>query len=321
MLAEPSRERALAWFDKGGEAPLLLKSNLISTVHRHLPLDLALTPVIENGKVAGLSIHAGLWTSAALSAPPQAVPVLRARLTQLENKFGFDPKGHTGKALTHALTALPHDLVAAFQPDQLEELALTAMSLADRPRPKLVIVRSTLGRHLFAFVWLPRDDLTTARRVAIGEMLSDAANADLQSWSIAMEDGVVALIRYTLDLRGETRIPDTAPLDARLEKMVRGWRPAVESALGEHVEPARAARLALRHAAAFPTGYRTANAPEEASCDILRLAALDGADDRQVRLYRCARGTPRLKIYRYGGPIVVGGYYGGYRGGYYRHYR
>ncbi|TPG20022.1 glutamate dehydrogenase [Sphingomonas koreensis] len=305
MLAEPSRERALAWFDKGGEAPLLLKSNLISTVHRHLPLDLALTPVIENDKVAGLSIHAGLWTSAALSAPPQAVPVLRARLTQLENKFGFDPKGHTGKALTHALTALPHDLVAAFQPDQLEELALTAMSLADRPRPKLVIVRSTLGRHLFAFVWLPRDDLTTARRVAIGEMLSDAANADLQSWSIAMEDGVVALIRYTLDLRGETRIPDTAPLDARLEKMVRGWRPAVESALGEHVEPARAARLALRHAAAFPNGYRTANAPEEASCDILRLAALDGADDRQVRLYRCARGTPRLKIYRYGGPIAL----------------
>jgi glutamate dehydrogenase len=32
------------------------------------------------------------------------VPVLRTRLAALEKKFGFDPKGHTGKALTHALT-------------------------------------------------------------------------------------------------------------------------------------------------------------------------------------------------------------------------
>src|SRR5690242_3634296 len=306
ILAAASRERALAWFEKGGDAPLLLKSNLISTVHRQVPLDLALVPVLGGkGEIAGLSIHAGLWTSAALSAPPQAVPVLRARLAQLEAKFGFDPKGHTGKALTHALTALPHDLVTAFQPEQLEELALTAMSLADRPRPKLVIVQSTLGRHLFAFVWLPRDDLTTARRVAIGEMLSEASHADLLSWSIAMEDGVVALIRYTLDLRGETRMPDGAALDQRLERMLRGWHPAVEAALGEHVEPARAARLALRHADLFPTGYRTANDAEEAACDVLRLAALSSADDRQVRLYRCDRGTPRLKIYRNGGPIAL----------------
>ena len=50
------------------------------------------------------------------------------------------------------------------------------MSLADRPRPKLVLAQSILGRHLFAFVWLPRDELTTARRLAIGDMLAEAAN-------------------------------------------------------------------------------------------------------------------------------------------------
>ncbi|MCZ3257152.1 NAD-glutamate dehydrogenase, partial [Acinetobacter baumannii] len=85
------------------------------------------------------------WTSAALSAKPRDIPVLRARLSALEAKFGFDPKGHTGKALTHALTDLPHDLVVAFVPDALEEVVLTAMSLADRPRPALVLVKSALG--------------------------------------------------------------------------------------------------------------------------------------------------------------------------------
>jgi glutamate dehydrogenase len=166
ILAEASRALAIQWFEKGGEAPLLLKSNQISGVHRHVPLDLALVPIREGKKVIGLSIHAGLWTSAALSAPPEHVPVLRARLAALDAKFGFNPSSHAGKALTHALTALPHDLVTAFDPASLEEVALTAMSLADRPRPKLVLIRSILGRHLFAFVWLPRDDLSTARRTA-----------------------------------------------------------------------------------------------------------------------------------------------------------
>jgi glutamate dehydrogenase len=304
LLAEASRALAMQWFEGGGQAPLLLKSNLISSVHRHLPLDLAVVPLREKKKVVGLSIHAGLWTSGALNAKPQDVPVLRAHLAALETKFGFDPKGHTGKALTHALAALPHDLITAFTPAALEDVALTAMSLADRPRPKLVLVRSILGRHLFAFVWLPRDDLTTARRVAIGEMLAEAANASLLNWSIAMDD-VTALIRFTLDLRGEGVMPDTAALDARIARMVRGWVPGVEAALAELVEPARATRLALRHAATFPAGYRSANPAEEAARDIVRLARLETPEDRSVRMYRDAHGAARLKIYRLGGALAL----------------
>jgi len=305
ILAEASRALAMAWFEKGGEAPLLLKSNQISGVHRNVPLDLVLVPIREGRKVTGLSIHAGLWTSAALNAPPQEVPVLRTRLAALEEKFGFDPKGHTGKALTHALASLPHDLITAFDVASLEDVALTAMSLADRPRPALVLVRSILGRHLFAFVWLPRDDLTTARRVAIGEMLSEAANGSLLNWGIAMEGSVVAQIRYTIDLRGEGVMPDAAVLDARIARMVRGWVPAVEAALAEAVEPARATRLALRHAATFPQGYRAAGSAEEAARDILRLARLDGPDDRSVRLFRDAKGATRLKVYRVGGALAL----------------
>ena len=46
----------------------------------------------------------------------------------------------------------------------------------------------------------------------------------------ALEDGVVALLRYTLDLRQGGTMPDAAKLDAQLERMMRGWVPAVEAA-------------------------------------------------------------------------------------------
>ena len=305
ILAEASRLRAIDWFaDQPGAAPLLLKSNLISTVHRAVPLDLVIVPLKDGDTVVGLSIHAGLWTSAALNARPRDVPVLRTHLTALETKFGFDPKGHTGKALTHALTALPHDLVVAFPPAALEQLALTAMSLADRPRPALVMVTSALARHLFAFVWLPRDDLTTARRIAIGDMLGEAANGAILNWSIALEDGTVALLRYTVDLRGAGRMPDHAPLEERLERMVRGWAPAIEAALATQVGPSRATRLALRHAGNFPIGYRNASTADEAAADIVRLATLRDADTRSVRLYT-RDGATYLKLYRQGGALAL----------------
>ena len=310
ILAEASRKKALAWFANGGASPLLIKSNVVSPVHRAVPLDLVIVPIrsgdAAHGEVTGLSIHSGLWTSAALAAPPAEVPVLRERLTALQQKFAFDRRGHTGKALTHALTALPHDLTVSFAPAELEALTLTAMSLADRPRPKLVLVRSALERHLFAFVWLPRDDVTTDRRLAVGAMLGEAAHAPLLSWSIALEDGVVALMRYTFDLRDGGKAPDAAPLDAQLARMVRGWDAAVEAALGERVEPARAARLALRHAGDFPTSYRAQNTPEEAAADVLRLTELATPGDRQVRLYRPqATGALRLKLYRLGGALAL----------------
>src|SRR3546814_1491286 len=120
---------------------------------------------------------AGLWTSQALSTPPAKVPVLRAQLAELMAKFGFDRAGHAGKALAHALTALPHDLLIAFDAGSLERLALTSMSITDRPRPKLVTVRSALGRHLFVLVWLPRDEVPTGPRLAIEALLAREARA------------------------------------------------------------------------------------------------------------------------------------------------
>ncbi|MCU6453938.1 NAD-glutamate dehydrogenase [Sphingomonas sp. A2-49] len=306
VLAEASRALAIQWFEDGGEAPLLLKSSLISTVHRAVPLDLVLVPIVEAGEVTGLSIHAGLWTSAALSARPRDIPVLRARLSALEAKFGFDPRGHAGKALTHALTALPHDLVVAFPAPALEEVVLTAMSLADRPRPALVLVQSALGRHLFAFAWLPRDDLTTARRVAIAQMLTEASNGSVLNWSISLDDGVVALLRYTIDLRGSGRMPDTEPLAERLRRMVRGWVSDVEAALAERVPAARAARLGLRWAQAFPPNYRNVSTAAEAAADILRLAGLDDADARSVRIFPVVPGEDRqLKIYKSHGALAL----------------
>ncbi len=318
LLAEASYDRAFAWFDAQDAANsprqlLVIKSNRQSRVHRLSPLDLFIVPLRDGagpnaGKVTALSIHAGLWTSAALASRPGEVPVLRERLADLTQSLGFAPSGHAGKALIHAFTSLPNDLLIAFAPAKVAELVTAKMALIDRPRPRVVMVRSTLERHIFAFVWLPRDQLSTDVRLQIEAMLLETPGAGLLDWSVEIESSTLALLRFLIDVRACEDMPDDAVIEARLVEMLRGWNEAVEARLAGTAEESRAAAIAARYAPAFPPAYRMAYGPAEAALDIARLRPLAqgaesaevGAPERGVRLYRLesdGADVLRLKIY------------------------
>ncbi|HEV2595163.1 MAG TPA: NAD-glutamate dehydrogenase domain-containing protein [Sphingomicrobium sp.] len=299
---------AMQYFESGGDVPLMAKAERKSTVHRRVPLDLVVVPVKAGDTVAGIGVHAGLWTSEALRVPPENVPVLRARLKQLDADFGFDPKGHSGKALRHAVASLPRDLVIAIDYEELRDLVMIAMSLADRPRPALLQVRSILKGQLFTFVWLPREELSTARRTAIAMLLENEIGREITSWSVELGDADLALIRYTQYIDEDSPAPDTESLDAAVVEMVRGWAPAVEAELISAAGAARATRLALTYIGSFPDGYRARTAPEEGAADILRLCELSDEHDRGVRISRDEHdpvGQLRLKTYRRGGLIPL----------------
>ena len=283
LLSPAGIRAAFAWFDAGHAGPLILKSDRLSRVHRRVLIDLFIVPVREGDAVSALSIHAGMWTSAALAAKAEEVPILRDTLSGLMARFGYDPDGHAAKSMVHALTTLPHDLLLAFQPEDRERITLTAMSLADRPRPKLELVCDALGRHLFVFAWMMRDDLSAGRRESIAAMLAEASGAELLGWSIALEDSGLALVRYTFDMRDHGVMPDAAALDRQLAQMLRGWVPAVEQALADLGEGNRAAILAERFAPHLPISYRESAGPEEAAQDIVALHGLDGPGARSVR--------------------------------------
>ncbi len=313
LAAGDTYERAFAWFDKGGRSPLIVKANRLSRVHRRVPLDLFMVPLVEDGQLAGLSVHAGIWTSAALATPPEQVPVLRRHLTEIGSELAFQRGSHDAKALVHALTALPHDLVIGFSHEDLARVATAMMALTDRPRPRLALVMAPLKRHLFAFVWLPRDLMSTAIRLRIEELLESSTGADTLDWSLQIEGGTLAMLRYVLDFRGRASNPDAAAIDARLQEMLRGWSDAVEAALAELGEPGRAAALAARYADAFPQGYRAAYGAVEAARDIERMRRLAAGEGdrplrRDARLYR-HEGDPadqlRLKIYQLGGAMPL----------------
>ncbi|MBA2635155.1 MAG: NAD-glutamate dehydrogenase, partial [Sphingomonas sp.] len=288
-------EAAIAHLADESRTVLILKADRISPVHRRVPLDVVMVRLSDGT----LSVHAGLWTSAALRTSADQVPVLRTRLTKLDAELGFAPSSHAGKALAHSVSTLPHDLLISFNEEEVRAAALTAMSLADRPRPKLLLLPGALRRHIYAFVWLPRDELTTARRKAIARMLELEIESTISSWSVELGEGELALIRFTLPVDPSAELPDAAALDEALVEMVRGWAPAVEAELVAAAGAARATRLALTYVPAFPDGYRARTNPEDAAADVIRLANLSSEESRGVRLSRLGDGEGQLQLKTY----------------------
>ena len=317
LAADATYERAFAWFDgdggRPGKAPLVIKANQIARVHRRVPLDLFIVPVIEDGRVEALSVHAGTWTSAALNTPPENVPVLRQQLATITDRFDFDPDSHDHKSLIHALTVLPHDLIISFSDDDIARVATAMMGLAQRPRPRADLVAAPLARHVFAFVWLPRDMLSTSARLQIQELLEDQTGADTLDWSLMVEGGNLALLRYVLDFRGKDHGFDSDTVDRRLQELLRGWNDAVEAALGEEHDANRAAALAARYSNTFAPYYRTRYGAHEAARDIDRLRRLGLEEDgdpqhRDVRLYTLDSDPDhqmRLKVYQHEGSLPL----------------
>ena len=315
LLADGSYDRAFKWFEgeaKAGRACdiLIVKANRVANVHRRVPLDLFMVPVRENGKLTAISIHAGVWTSAALASPPQKVPRLRHSMRDMSQRLGFHPGGHADKALIHAFTALPHDLQVGFDIMESERVVTTMMSLVDRPRPRLALVQAPLERHVFAFVWFPRDLHSTKVREQIQAMLTEIDGTEMLDWSLEVEGGNLAMLRFVLDIRSAKQPMDQDALEARLQDMLRGWGEAVERHLLESVDPSRAAAIASRYAPAFPVGYRNHYGASEAAIDIQRLRKLgtQGARVRDARLCRLpgdASDSLRLKLYQEEGALPL----------------
>ncbi len=317
VLADNSFDKAFGWFDSGDAAGrprdvLIIKANHISNVHRRAPLDLIIVGRRDapGRAVESLSVHAGIWTSAALASRPDQVPLLRADLTEITDSLGFDPGGHAGKALLHALTALPYDLLVGFKQASIARIATTMMSLVDRPRPRLALMQSSLGRHVYAFVWLPRDALSTQVRLQIEDMLTDYAGVEVLDWSVEVEGGMLATLQFVLDIRNASEIPNEAELEGQLQDMLRGWGEAIERHLADALDSTRAAAVAARLAGALPPEYRVRYDTHEAARDIIALRSLGSGDNewRGARFYSLAKDPDdrlRLKIYQNKGALSL----------------
>jgi glutamate dehydrogenase len=282
---------------RGPEVLLVTKANTRSTVHRSVHMDaIGIKRFDAKGRVIGLRLFVGLFTSAAYSRSPHNIPLLRRRLEKTMQRAGLPSGSHDSKALAHILETFPRDELFQISDDQLFEISLGILHLQDRQRVALFVRADAFGRFMSCLIFVPRDRYTMALRRDIQVILCDAFAGEVVAHHAEIGDSPLARLHLIIRTRpGKVPAYETRALEARLVAAARSWADRLSDTLiGRHGEEA-GLDLLQRYGEAFDAGYRESHDSAQALGDIDEIERLLADGGIGMALYR-PPGSPADKI-------------------------
>ena len=281
--------RIRAFFDEPTTL-IITKANMRSRVHRRAYLDyVGVKRFDADGKPIGEFRIVGLFTSTVYTRSTRTIPVLRRKADALMRRAGFDPDSHSGKALVNVLETYPRDELFQLDEDTLYQFVLAIMQLEERPRVRVLANRDRFDRFVSVLVFVPRERYDTRVRRAIGDYLAKTYKGHVSAYHPFFPEGPLTRVHFIIGREaGETPNPDRAALEEAVGAIVRTWTDALNMALAEAHDPARARTLAERYGDAFSEGYREAYSPLDAVSHIRLVEGLTPERPLAVDFYRRA---------------------------------
>ena len=118
------------------------------------------------GQLAGEFRIVGLFTSTAYTRPARSIPYLRRKLAAVEQRAGFDPNSHSGKALANVIEQYPRDELFQIDEETLYNFALSILQLEEHPRVRVLARRDRFDRFVSVLVFVPRERYDSEIRAA-----------------------------------------------------------------------------------------------------------------------------------------------------------
>src|SRR5262249_30364988 len=207
--------------------PLLMvtKSGVRSRGTRRVYMDyIGIKRFDADGKLIGEFRIVGLFPSTAYTRSTRSIPYLRRKVDAVVRRAGFNPDGHSGKALVNVLENYPRDELFQLDEDTLYHFALAVLQLDERPRVRVLPRRDRFDRFVSVLVYVPRERYGSGVRKAIGDYLADAYKGRVSAFHPFFPEGPLVRVHFTIALSpGESPHPDRASLERAIEAIVRTW--------------------------------------------------------------------------------------------------
>ena len=286
-------------------APLFItKSDAIANVHRRVPMDyIGLKQFDSEGMLVGEVRAVGLFTSTAYTRSAREVPLVRRKIANVITRSGLNPDGHSGKRLLNVLEHFPRDELFQVEADKLAQMVSGIVRLEERPRTALFVRQDKFGRFVSAYVYLLRERFNSSIRERIGDLLAEAYEGTVASFSPYFGEGVLVRVHFNIARKPDAKSrPSVAKLERSIAEMVRTWDDRLVEAMMESLPPDEARRLQRKYSDAFSRGYQEAFTPRNSLYDIREIEALGEGENIAVEFYPVLADPPgvtRLKLYHY----------------------
>ena len=289
--------------------PLIVtKASVRSRVHRRVHLDYVGVKLFEGGRLAGELVLVGLFTATAYTQSVAHVPFLRRKVARVLEKAGFDPSGHSGRALMNVLENYPRDEILQLDDDTLLRFAREILAVYERPRVKALARLDPYERFVSVLVFTPKDRYDTETRHRVGRLLAGLYGGRVSASYPAHPEGPLARTHYIIGRDGGGIVgPSPEALDEAVAAVVRTWSDGLRDALDREVGGPRGRALAARYETAFTGGYQEAFSADRAIADIRTIESLSEDRPRAVRFGRRNEDEGRidLAIFTRGEPLPL----------------
>jgi glutamate dehydrogenase len=293
------------------QRPLIIaKANIHAHVHRRVYLDyVGVKRFDKAGNLAGEFRIVGLFTSTAYTRSAHSIPYLRRKLAGVEDRAGFDPSSHFGKALANVLEHYPRDELFQIDEDTLYHFALAIMQLDERPRVRVLARRDRFDRFVSVLVFVPRERYDSHIRVKIGEYLAYAFLGHVSAFYPFFPEGPLVRVHFIIGRSGgATPDVDRVTLEDAVSDIVRTWTDGLLQAIALLNPPDKTRELFGRYREAFSHGFQDAYAPSVAASNIHVVEGL--SDDRPLgvdfhhRMHEQQRAVG-LKVWSFARPLPL----------------
>ncbi len=292
------------------EPLIVTKANVRARVHRRDYMDYIGVKLFDaDDKVAGELRVVGLFTSTAFTRSVQRIPFIRKKVESIIATAGFDPTGHSGKALLNILESYPR--TELFQADEksLTEAALAILKLHEHPRVRAIIRRDRFDRFVSALVYVPRDRYNSDVRQRIGGMLAESYDGRISAYYPEFPEGSLARVHMIVGRNpGAGPEPTQEQIEARIHAIIRTWSDDLQDSIANAYDMETAGRMLDVYGDAFPSDFRAYYAAADALDDIRVAETLVGGDAISVGFQRdetMPENRMRLRFHHLETPIPL----------------
>ena len=297
-------------FAESSSILLVTKSNQRSTIHRPVHMDaLAIKVRDASGKLIGIRIFVGLFTSSAYNRSPRDIPLLRRQVQQTMERSGFQPGSHDGKALMNILETYPRDELFQVSNEELLTTSIGIMNLQERRKTALFVRRDTFGRFVSCLVYVPRDRYNTDLRAKIETILCDSFEGHISAYYTALGESALGRLHFIVKTStGVIPKVNIAKVEEQIIHVAQSWSDHLQVELDRKFGEEISFDIIRAYGNAFGPAYREQFDAVEAVGDIEIIREVQLSGDIGMNLYRAdgqSRHQVRFKIYHPGMPVSL----------------
>lgn len=256
---------------KSEDFVVIRKWDARSVVHRTANMDVIIVKKYDNkNRCIGADLYFGLFTSTVYYQSVRNIPLIRQKINQVIENYGYPETSHNCKELITALESFPRGEILQMNVGELFDTAINIVSLMLIPRVKLLIRKYPVGKFASCIIFIPEKKFSTESRIMIESILCERLQAVITKRYVQISEGALTRLQFVVKFLEEVKLDKETvdEIEKEIIKEVSNWSDELYDALNKHYSKKTAAMYHNRYSDAFDVKYKSVFSGAKAIHDI-----------------------------------------------------